>query len=104
MVVQGLATEILPNEEKTTVAVKMLKQSADNEQIRALMIELKIMVHLGHNVNVVNLLGAVTKNIGKRKCLPCLKKWRSIISSIIRQANLWSSSSIAVSGMCKHFY
>lgn len=29
--------------------------------------ELKIMIHLGHHNNVLNLLGAVTKNIEKRK-------------------------------------
>lgn len=33
----------------------------------ALVMELKIMIHLGHHVNVLNLLGAVTKNIAKRK-------------------------------------
>lgn len=35
--------------------------------MRALVTELKIMVHLGQHLNVVNLLGAVTKNIVKRK-------------------------------------
>lgn len=35
--------------------------------MRALISELKIMVHLGQHLNVVNLLGAVTKNITKRK-------------------------------------
>lgn len=35
--------------------------------MRALVTELKIMVHLGQHLNVVNLLGAVTKNIAKRK-------------------------------------
>lgn len=35
--------------------------------MRALVSELKIMVHLGQHLNVVNLLGAVTKNIANRK-------------------------------------
>lgn len=35
--------------------------------MRALVMELKIMIHLGRHENVVNLLGAVTKNIEKRK-------------------------------------
>lgn len=35
--------------------------------MRALISELKIMVHLGQHLNVVNLLGAVTKNIAQRK-------------------------------------
>lgn len=38
------------------------------EQVmRALISELKIMVHLGQHLNVVNLLGAVTKNIAQRE-------------------------------------
>lgn len=35
--------------------------------MKALISELKIMVHLGQHLNVVNLLGAVTKNIAKRE-------------------------------------
>lgn len=35
--------------------------------IRALVLELKILIHLGRHENVVNLLGAVTKNITERK-------------------------------------
>lgn len=38
--------------------------------MRALISELKIMVHLGQHLNVVNLLGAVTKNIVQRKYQP----------------------------------
>lgn len=34
--------------------------------MRALISELKIMVHMGQHLNVVNLLGAVTKNIAQR--------------------------------------
>lgn len=33
--------------------------------MRALVSELKIMIHLGRHLNVVNLLGAVTKDITK---------------------------------------
>ncbi|XP_037051566.1 vascular endothelial growth factor receptor 1 isoform X6 [Bradysia coprophila] len=69
VVVKGLANGILPYEEETTVAVKMVKQTADNEVMRALVTELKIMVHLGQHLNVVNLLGAVTKNIAKREVM-----------------------------------
>lgn len=35
--------------------------------MRALISELKIMSHLGQHLNVVNLLGAVTKDIAKRE-------------------------------------
>uniref|UniRef100_A0A8C2K2P5 receptor protein-tyrosine kinase n=1 Tax=Cyprinus carpio TaxID=7962 RepID=A0A8C2K2P5_CYPCA len=43
------------------VAVKMLKAGATNNEWRALMSELKILIHIGHHLNVVNLLGACTK-------------------------------------------
>ncbi|XP_067843475.1 vascular endothelial growth factor receptor 2 isoform X2 [Heptranchias perlo] len=53
------------NMEKTstckTVAVKMLKDGATSSEQRALMSELKILIHIGHHLNVVNLLGACTK-------------------------------------------
>lgn len=65
IVVKGVAQGILPYEDETTVAVKMVKKNTDNEVMRALISELKIMVHLGQHLNVVNLLGAVTKNIAK---------------------------------------
>uniref|UniRef100_A0A8D3EA35 receptor protein-tyrosine kinase n=1 Tax=Scophthalmus maximus TaxID=52904 RepID=A0A8D3EA35_SCOMX len=45
----------------TTVAVKMLKEGATTSEYHALMSELKILIHIGHHLNVVNLLGACTK-------------------------------------------
>ncbi|KAG8453683.1 hypothetical protein GDO86_000352 [Hymenochirus boettgeri] len=44
-----------------TVAVKMLKDGATTSEQKALMSELKILSHIGHHLNVVNLLGACTK-------------------------------------------
>ncbi|KAF7654021.1 hypothetical protein LDENG_00075510 [Lucifuga dentata] len=44
-----------------TVAVKMLKDGATASEHKALMTELKILNHIGHHLNVVNLLGACTK-------------------------------------------
>ncbi|XP_066104852.1 vascular endothelial growth factor receptor kdr-like isoform X3 [Saccopteryx bilineata] len=45
-----------------TVAVKMLKADcATSSEFKALMSELKILIHIGHHLNVVNLLGACTK-------------------------------------------
>lgn len=67
IVVKAQAKGIVHYEEESTVAVKMVKPNADNEVMRALISELKIMVHLGQHVNVVNLLGAVTKDIAKSK-------------------------------------
>ncbi|XP_075733895.1 vascular endothelial growth factor receptor 1 isoform X2 [Rhipicephalus microplus] len=48
-----------------TVAVKMLKERADMSQRKALMAELKILIHLGRHLNIVNIIGAVTKNVAK---------------------------------------
>uniref|UniRef100_A0A3Q3W5X5 receptor protein-tyrosine kinase n=1 Tax=Mola mola TaxID=94237 RepID=A0A3Q3W5X5_MOLML len=42
------------------VAVKMLKANAHSDEREALMSELKILSHLGHHKNIVNLLGACT--------------------------------------------
>lgn len=67
VVLKGEAQGIRNGEPVSTVAVKMVKRTADAEVVRALVSELKIMVHLGQHLNVVNLLGAVTKNIAKRK-------------------------------------
>ncbi|MEQ2161693.1 hypothetical protein GOODEAATRI_012159, partial [Goodea atripinnis] len=44
-----------------TVAVKMLKGGATLNERKALMSELKILIHIGNHLNVVNLLGACTK-------------------------------------------
>ncbi|CAL8081488.1 unnamed protein product [Orchesella dallaii] len=66
-VVKADACGILDTEPITTVAVKMVKPNADESHFKALMSELKIMVHLGRHINVVNLLGACTKNLAKKK-------------------------------------
>ncbi|XP_017858056.1 PREDICTED: platelet-derived growth factor receptor alpha isoform X8 [Drosophila arizonae] len=69
VVLKGEAEGIKSDEPVSTVAVKMVKRTADAEVVRALVSELKIMVHLGQHLNVVNLLGAVTKNIAKRELM-----------------------------------
>ncbi|XP_068182085.1 macrophage colony-stimulating factor 1 receptor isoform X1 [Antennarius striatus] len=48
------------NDDVLRVAVKMLKASAHSDEREALMSELKILSHLGHHKNIVNLLGACT--------------------------------------------
>ncbi|CAB3236151.1 unnamed protein product [Arctia plantaginis] len=67
VVYKAEARGIINAEETTEVAVKMVKKTADNMYIKALASELKIMVHLGKHINIVNLLGACTKNVGKRE-------------------------------------
>uniref|UniRef100_A0A1A9WWA6 Receptor protein-tyrosine kinase n=1 Tax=Glossina brevipalpis TaxID=37001 RepID=A0A1A9WWA6_9MUSC len=69
VVLKAHAEGIKPEEKESVVAVKMVKRNANNEVMRALVSELKIMVHLGQHLNVVNLLGAVTKNIAKRELM-----------------------------------
>ncbi len=48
-----------------TVAVKMVKSQTNVAALEALVSELKILIHLGSHLNVVNLLGACTKKITK---------------------------------------
>ena len=60
---QATAFGIHPNETITTVAVKMVNSARNTVAIKALVSELKIMIHLGSHLNVVNLLGACTKDI-----------------------------------------
>ncbi|XP_064413025.1 vascular endothelial growth factor receptor 1 [Latimeria chalumnae] len=63
-VVQASAFGIKKSATCKTVAVKMLKEGATASEYKALMTELKILIHIGHHLNVVNLLGACTKQGG----------------------------------------
>ncbi|XP_051842484.1 vascular endothelial growth factor receptor 1 [Antechinus flavipes] len=63
-VVQAAAFGIKKSPTCRTVAVKMLKEGATASEYKALMTELKILTHIGHHLNVVNLLGACTKHGG----------------------------------------
>ena len=49
----------------STVAVKMVKSQVDDTALSSLASELKILIHLGKHFNVVNLLGACTRNLIK---------------------------------------
>lgn len=64
-VVKADAIGIADSEPITTVAVKMVRSQGNMLGLKALMSELKIMVHMGSHLNIVNLLGACTKNIAK---------------------------------------
>ncbi|XP_042886460.1 vascular endothelial growth factor receptor 2-like isoform X4 [Penaeus japonicus] len=68
-VVRATVTGLFECEPRTTVALKMCKSHSDPSQLQALTRELKIMIHLGKHLNVVNLLGASTVNIGKGELL-----------------------------------
>ena len=59
--VKGEAIGLKPDEPVTMVAVKMIRSTADAETaLESLVGELKIMIHLGTHLNVVNLMGACT--------------------------------------------
>ncbi|KAF7702315.1 platelet-derived growth factor receptor beta [Silurus meridionalis] len=60
-VVEATAYGLTNSQSSTKVAVKMLKSTARRSETQALMSELKIMSHLGPHLNIVNLLGACTK-------------------------------------------
>ncbi|XP_049548723.1 vascular endothelial growth factor receptor 3-like isoform X2 [Anopheles darlingi] len=66
---KATATGIKVNEETTTVAVKIVKDKHDDDAMRALLSELKILTHLGRHLNVVNLLGAVTQNVSNHELM-----------------------------------
>ena len=68
-VLKGEASGIVAWEPVSTVAVKMVKPQADITYIKALMSELKIMIHLGKHLNIVNLLGACTTSLARRELL-----------------------------------
>uniref|UniRef100_A0A8C9YLL5 receptor protein-tyrosine kinase n=1 Tax=Sander lucioperca TaxID=283035 RepID=A0A8C9YLL5_SANLU len=59
-VVEATAYGLGKEDNVVRVAVKMLKASAHSDEREALMSELKILSHLGHHQNIVNLLGACT--------------------------------------------
>ncbi|XP_028669590.1 vascular endothelial growth factor receptor 3 [Erpetoichthys calabaricus] len=63
-VVEASAFGIDKSNSLNTVAVKMLKEGATASEYKALMSELKILIHIGNHLNVVNLLGACTKPNG----------------------------------------
>ncbi|XP_068907472.1 vascular endothelial growth factor receptor 1-like isoform X2 [Tenebrio molitor] len=69
VVLKGEAKGMFEHEKKTTVAVKMVNRNIGDIYVKALASELKIMIHLGKHINVVNLLGACTKNVYKRELL-----------------------------------
>ena len=64
-VVKGEADGIDGIDTVTTVAVKMVRSHGNMIGLKALMSELKIMIHMGSHLNVVNVLGACTKSVTK---------------------------------------
>lgn len=71
VVYQAVARDIVPFEDETVVAVKTLKdgKNEDDRAFICLSCELKILSNIGHYVNIVNLLGAVTENIVNKEIM-----------------------------------
>lgn len=67
MVFKADATGINNKTSSTTVAVKMVKPNSDLSHTKALISELKIMIHIGKHLNIVNILGACTEDITNSK-------------------------------------
>ncbi|XP_067841620.1 receptor-type tyrosine-protein kinase FLT3 [Heptranchias perlo] len=59
-VIEATAYGISKADVPVQVAVKMLKEKSEPAEKDALMSELKMMIHMGHHENIVNLLGACT--------------------------------------------
>lgn len=57
-------------------------EGATHSEHRALMSELKILIHIGHHLNVVNLLGACTKPGGE-----CL--WMALVVGFQHILSCW---------------
>ncbi|XP_068247651.1 LOW QUALITY PROTEIN: vascular endothelial growth factor receptor kdr-like [Palaemon carinicauda] len=57
---------LIPGQPRSTVAVKMMKSRTDCAQLKALRSEVKIMIHIGRHVNIVNLLGACSKDLATK--------------------------------------
>ncbi|XP_077975894.1 vascular endothelial growth factor receptor 1-like isoform X1 [Styela clava] len=63
-VVQATAFDVDKTSSCKTVAVKMLKTGSRTGEYTALMSELKILIHIGPHLNIVNLFGACTTKDG----------------------------------------
>ncbi|XP_046394494.1 vascular endothelial growth factor receptor 1-like [Ischnura elegans] len=75
-VVKAEAEGIRDGEKSTTVAVKMVKAHSHISHLKALMTELKILIYIGHHLNVLNVLGACTTNLIKKELLVILEYCR----------------------------
>lgn len=62
---KGKAKGLINKSSKTIVAVQTIKENNTFSR-KVLISDLKIMIHLGRHLNVVNLLGACTGNMNKR--------------------------------------
>uniref|UniRef100_A0A8C5J6L1 Vascular endothelial growth factor receptor 1 n=1 Tax=Junco hyemalis TaxID=40217 RepID=A0A8C5J6L1_JUNHY len=91
-VVQASAFGIRKSPTCRIVAVKMLKEGATASEYKALMTELKILIHIGHHLNIVNLLGACTKNGGPLMVIVEYCKYGNLSNYLKSKRNLFCPS------------
>lgn len=60
------AVGLVDGEPITKVAVKQVKSPPKDEDIKALITELKVMIHIRKHINIVNIVGVVRENIKNR--------------------------------------
>ena len=89
-VLKAEASGIVTWEPVSTVAVKMVKPQADITYIKALMSELKIMIHLGKHLNIVNFLGACTTSLARRELLVIVEYCRYLLTTY-KQVNIYKN-------------
>uniref|UniRef100_A0A8B9TS81 Vascular endothelial growth factor receptor 3 n=1 Tax=Anas platyrhynchos TaxID=8839 RepID=A0A8B9TS81_ANAPL len=90
-VVEASAFGINKSNSCETVAVKMLKEGATASEHKALMSELKILIHIGNHLNVVNLLGACTKPNGPLMVIVEFCKYGNLSNYLRTKFLFWSS-------------
>lgn len=69
--IQGVqkTTRLVNGKQTTTVAVKRLQHLSKDDDLKAFIAEMKIMIYIGKHQNVVSLLGVVRENLNNRKIL-----------------------------------
>ena len=64
-IIKGQAERIRNSERVTEVMVKRAQSQTNFVPLNNLISELKILVHLGSHLNILNLLGACTKKVAR---------------------------------------
>ncbi|XP_069188324.1 vascular endothelial growth factor receptor 1 [Procambarus clarkii] len=62
----GTAKDLVPGEAHTHVAVKMARSTEEISHLKALCTEAKILIHIGRHINIANLLGVCSENMGSK--------------------------------------
>ena len=59
---KAAASDVLRHEDRTTVAVKMLKEGHTDSDFTTLLEEMELMKMIGRHTNIINLLGVCTQD------------------------------------------